>query len=148
MDNLTHTLFGATIARTPLGRAGRGTTAALLLASNAPDIDIVATAGGAVKYLEWHRGPTHGPLGIVVLALVTAGLVWIGRRIFDRRMYDQRSAARDGAPTDADNASFLMRDGPAGPHPTGPPRCAILWRAWQSIRSEPRTYPVSLDPNG
>ena len=49
MDNLTHSLFGATLARTPLARAGRGTTAALLIASNAPDIDIVATAGGAAK---------------------------------------------------------------------------------------------------
>jgi hypothetical protein len=48
LDNITHTLFGATLARTPLGRAGRGTTAALLLASNAPDVDIVATAGGSL----------------------------------------------------------------------------------------------------
>lgn len=85
MDNLTHSLFGLTLARTPLGRAGRGTTAALLLASNAPDVDIVATAGGAVKYLEWHRGMTHGPLGIVGLGLVSAALVWIGRRLYDER---------------------------------------------------------------
>jgi kynurenine formamidase len=42
MDNLTHTLFAVTLARTPLGRAGRGATAALILASNAPDIDIPA----------------------------------------------------------------------------------------------------------
>ena len=67
----------------PLGRAafprvGRGSTAALLLASNAPDVDIVTTAGGALNYLRWHRGPTHGPLGIVGLGLVCAGLVWIG----------------------------------------------------------------------
>ena len=79
MDNVTHSLFAATIARTPLGRAGRGTTAALILASNAPDIDIVATAGGAVNYLEWHRGPTHGPLGVIGLSLVTASIVWWGR---------------------------------------------------------------------
>jgi len=72
LDNVTHTLFGATLARTPLGRAGRGTTAALILASNAPDIDIVATAGGSLKYLEWHRGATHGPLGIVGLGVATA----------------------------------------------------------------------------
>ena len=39
MDNLTHTLFALTLARTPLGRAGRGTTATLLLASSAPDAD-------------------------------------------------------------------------------------------------------------
>jgi inner membrane protein len=84
LDNLTHSLFGLTLARTPLSRAGRGTTAALLLASNAPDIDIVTTAGGALRYLEWHRGPTHGPLGVVGLAFATAGLVWIGRRVWDR----------------------------------------------------------------
>src|SRR5438128_998519 len=44
MDNLTHTLFGLTLARTPLGRSGRGVTTALVLASNAPDVDIVMTA--------------------------------------------------------------------------------------------------------
>ena len=103
MDNLTHSLFGVTLARTPLGRAGRGTTAALLLASNAPDVDILATAGGAVKYLEWHRGMTHGPLGIVGLGLVAAAFVWIGRRVYDRRW-----PPKDGRiPLDAD-ASFGM----------------------------------------
>ena len=90
MDNLTHSLFAVTLARTPLSRAGRGTTTALLLASNAPDIDIVATAGGAVKYLEWHRGMTHGVLGIVGLGVITAGLVWAGRRLHDRRWPQKR----------------------------------------------------------
>ena len=84
MDNVTHSLFALTLARTPLGRAGRGTTAALLLASNAPDIDVVAAAGGALGYLEWHRGPSHGPLGVIGLGLLTAGLVWGGRRLFHR----------------------------------------------------------------
>ena len=99
MDNLTHTLFALTLARTPLGRAGRGTTAALLLASNAPDIDIVATAGGAVNYLAWHRGPTHGLFGIVGLGVTVAGLVWAGRAIVDRREQGARtpSAARPDA---------------------------------------------------
>ena len=84
MDNITHTLIGATLARTPIGRAGRGATIALILASNAPDIDIVASAGGALRYLEWHRGPTHGPLGLVGLGLATAGLVLAGRAAIDR----------------------------------------------------------------
>jgi len=75
MDNLTHTLFGLTLARTPLGRAGRGTTTALVIASNAPDIDIVTTLRGGASYLQWHRGPTHGPLGLVVLGLLTAVVV-------------------------------------------------------------------------
>src|SRR5579872_6153515 len=85
LDNLTHSLFGATLARTPLARAGRGTMAALVLASNAPDVDIVTTAGGALKYLEWHRGMTHGPLGIVGLGIVSASFVWLGRRFYDQR---------------------------------------------------------------
>lgn len=84
MDNLTHSLFGATLARTPLGRVGRGATVALVLSSNAPDIDIVMVAGGALNYLEWHRGPTHAPLGVIGLGLLTAGLVWSGLRVFDR----------------------------------------------------------------
>jgi membrane-bound metal-dependent hydrolase YbcI (DUF457 family) len=84
LDNLTHSLFAATLARTPLGRAGRGTAAVLVLASNAPDIDIVATAGGTLSYLQWHRGPTHGPLGIIGLGIVTAALVWIARLVIDR----------------------------------------------------------------
>lgn len=84
MDNVTHTLFGATLGRTSLNRAGRGSTAALILASNAPDIDIVTTFNGAVSYLHWHRGPTHGPIGIVALGTIVAGLVWSGSRLLDR----------------------------------------------------------------
>jgi membrane-bound metal-dependent hydrolase YbcI (DUF457 family) len=98
LDNLTHSLFGLTLARTSLGRAGRGTTAALLLASNAPDVDIVTVAGGARGYLEWHRGPTHGPIGVAALALATAGIVtgWL-----------RWSAARRGE-SNADDAPFGM----------------------------------------
>jgi membrane-bound metal-dependent hydrolase YbcI (DUF457 family) len=107
LDNLTHSLFAATLARTPLSRAGRGTTAALLLASNAPDIDIIATAGGAVKYLEWHRGPTHGPLGAIGLSLITATIVWAGRRWYDRR-YRASAEDRSTAPDRPADASFGM----------------------------------------
>jgi membrane-bound metal-dependent hydrolase YbcI (DUF457 family) len=85
MDNLTHTLFGITLSRTPLGRAGRGTTAALVLASNAPDLDAVAGFGGAPLYLTWHRGPTHGLLGVVGLGALTAVVVWSVRALLDRR---------------------------------------------------------------
>jgi len=110
LDNVTHTLFGATLARTPLARAGRGTTAALLLASNAPDIDIVATAGGTIKYLQWHRGPTHGPLGVIGLGVITAAIVWLGRRIYDTRRMASRPAAavhEDDARHDASFATLV-----------------------------------------
>jgi membrane-bound metal-dependent hydrolase YbcI (DUF457 family) len=96
LDNATHTLFAVTLARTPLGRAGRGTLAALVIASNAPDIDIVAAARGSASYLAWHRGPTHGPFGIVGLGVLTATIVWQVRRFLDRRLgvTDHRARAR------------------------------------------------------
>jgi inner membrane protein len=81
VDNATHTLFALTLARTSLGRAGRGTTMALVIASNAPDIDFVTTVGGAGSYLTWHRGPTHGPLGVLGLGVMTAALVWGTRHL-------------------------------------------------------------------
>ena len=114
MDNVTHTLFAATLARTPLGRAGRGTTAALIIASNIPDADIVTTAGSAIDYLRWHRGPTHGPLGIIGLALVTAIIVTIGYRFVEHGPRGFRGArGSNGAPgsgraSDSDVASFPM----------------------------------------
>ena len=108
MDNLTHSLFGATLARTPLSRAGRGTTAALILASNAPDIDIVATAGGTLKYLEWHRGMTHGPLGVLGLGVVAASLVWLGRRWYDERWLPTRATPTSARVAPDENASFGM----------------------------------------
>jgi membrane-bound metal-dependent hydrolase YbcI (DUF457 family) len=80
MDNVTHTLFALTLARTPLGQAGRGSAAVLILASNAPDVDIVTTVAGTLNYLEWHRGPTHGPLGIVALGVTAAIIVWLAQR--------------------------------------------------------------------
>ncbi len=84
MDNLTHTLFAATLTRTSLGHAGRGAAAVLVLGSNAPDVDVVAAIGGALGYLDWHRGLTHGLLGIAVLGAAAAGLVWAALRWRDR----------------------------------------------------------------
>jgi membrane-bound metal-dependent hydrolase YbcI (DUF457 family) len=109
LDNLTHSLFAITLGRTPLGRAGRGTTAALLIASNIPDIDIVTLAGGGVSYLKWHRGPTHGPLGILGLGLISAGLAWLWQRARDKNTRKKKSkkAAR-AAPSNQPNASFGM----------------------------------------
>ena len=78
-------MFAATLARTPLGRAGRGTLAALVISSNIPDVDILTLlTGGTTAYLRWHRGPTHGILGVVVLGFATAGLVYFGQRLFQR----------------------------------------------------------------
>jgi membrane-bound metal-dependent hydrolase YbcI (DUF457 family) len=103
MDNLTHTLFALTLARTPLSRAGRGTTAALILGSNAPDVDIVTTVQGASNYLTWHRGPTHGPLGVALLGAGVAGLVWTTQRVLDRLR-----PSREPVPRNASLSSLVV----------------------------------------
>jgi membrane-bound metal-dependent hydrolase YbcI (DUF457 family) len=85
LDNLTHSLVGWTLARAGLGRRVPYATATLIVASNIPDIDILtALTGGGVGYLAAHRGPTHGPVGIVGLGILSALLVyawtaWRGR---------------------------------------------------------------------
>ncbi len=55
MDNLTHSLVGLFLARAGLNRLAPDATAAMILAANLPDADIVAGVGGAPAYLEWHR---------------------------------------------------------------------------------------------
>jgi len=73
MDNLTHTLTGLALAQAGLSRASRGATLTLVLASNLPDIDILAGLQGATAYLENHRDLTHSLLGAPPLALALAG---------------------------------------------------------------------------
>jgi membrane-bound metal-dependent hydrolase YbcI (DUF457 family) len=72
LDNLTHTLVGVTLVRAGLGRGTPGATAAMVLASNVPDIDIVAAFDSGLAYLAAHRGASHGPLGVVGLGVLAA----------------------------------------------------------------------------
>jgi len=84
MDNITHTLTGLMLARAGLGNlAGGGTLAGgpasgrgqkgaavmLMLAANAPDMDAVGGFGGALSYLQIHRGYTHSLVGVPLVAL-------------------------------------------------------------------------------
>ncbi|CAN5128258.1 MAG: metal-dependent hydrolase [Gemmatimonadetes bacterium] len=82
MDNVSHSLAGWALARAAGSRRPAGTTLALVLASNLPDIDIVLLARSDPTYLFHHRGVTHSLLGLAVLSPVLAlGLWWgYGRR--------------------------------------------------------------------
>jgi inner membrane protein len=81
MDNLTHTLTAVAISQTGLNRKSRFATLTLILAANAPDIDIVSGFAGSINYLKYHRGIAHSFVGITVLALVVWSLMcWVGKK--------------------------------------------------------------------
>jgi len=76
VDPLAHTLVGANIGATPLGRKTRLSAAAAVIGANAPDIDIFAYWFGSDFGTGFRRGWTHGVLALVVLPfVVTAVLV-------------------------------------------------------------------------
>ncbi len=87
MENLAHTLLGLSFAKGGLERATPLATTALVISSNLPDIDVfMRLEGGTVSYLEYHRGFTHGFVGLAVLAAaLTLVLMFIDRRIRLRR---------------------------------------------------------------
>jgi inner membrane protein len=85
LDNLTHGLVGAAIAKAGAGRATPLATPTLVIAANAPDIDVFGYLGGEYFALSFRRGITHGwPALIVLPFLVTATMLawdrWVRRR--------------------------------------------------------------------
>ena len=79
MDNLTHTAIGLFLSRAGLNRWTPLATPILLLAANAPDIDVVTLAAGPLTYLHYHRHLTHSLIAMPVLAaaaIVLVRLAW------------------------------------------------------------------------
>lgn len=75
MDNLTHTAIGLFLSRAGLNRWTPLATPILLLAANAPDVDIVTLAGGSLNYLHFHRHLTHSLIAMPVMAAAAVLLV-------------------------------------------------------------------------
>lgn len=81
MDPLTHTAAGLFLSRAGLNRLTPLATPIVMLAANAPDIDIVTLAGGPLNYLHYHRHLTHALAAMPVMALLPVVLVWaVARR--------------------------------------------------------------------
>jgi inner membrane protein len=75
MDPLTHTATGLFLSRIGLKRWTPLATPILLLAANAPDVDIVTASGGSLSYLHYHRHLTHSLVAMPVMALLVVVLV-------------------------------------------------------------------------
>ncbi|MBM3775688.1 MAG: metal-dependent hydrolase, partial [Acidobacteria bacterium] len=70
MDNLTHSLTGLLLARAGLDRLTPRAHWVLLAAANAPDLDVVSAASGALAYLQYHRHGTHSLALLPLMALL------------------------------------------------------------------------------
>ena len=80
MDNVTHTLTGLMLARIGIDRWCPRAAALLMLASNAPDADIVMRIGDSITYLDYHRHLTHALVPAPAVAILPVLVV----RLFSR----------------------------------------------------------------
>jgi inner membrane protein len=82
MDNITHTLTAVAISHAGFIRKTRFATAAVVVAANLPDIDIIWGRMGTIDYIKYHRGITHSILGGIVLGFLTGLIAYeLGRHL-------------------------------------------------------------------
>lgn len=97
MDPICHTLTGAALAGVGLRRKTPLAGTALVLAANAPDVDVfVYAVADEYAALAFRRGITHGLPALVVLPLVVAGVVLAWDRHVRRRRAPGAAPARAG----------------------------------------------------
>jgi inner membrane protein len=96
VDPVTHSLVGATLSRAGLRRTTPLATATLVIAANAPDIDVLVLAGGPYASLALRRGVTHGPLALLALPFVVTAIMLGYDRLRRRRAKSDTPAARAG----------------------------------------------------
>ena len=80
LDNLTHTLTGLMMARAGINRKIPSAGLLMMIAANAPDLDIVSGLGGTATYLNIHRGITHSLIAAPVMAAIAVVIVALIRR--------------------------------------------------------------------
>ncbi|MGB3794807.1 MAG: metal-dependent hydrolase [Alteraurantiacibacter sp.] len=77
MDNLTHSLTGALIGQAGLKRKTGLAMPALIIGANLPDVDAACFFWlEGVESLAFRRGITHGPVALLLLPLLLAGLLY------------------------------------------------------------------------
>ena len=71
LDNLTHSLTGLMLARAGVGKGIPRATLLMVIAANAPDVDVASLFGGPLTYLEYHRWFTHSIVAVPLMAVLT-----------------------------------------------------------------------------
>jgi len=104
MDNVCHTLVGAAFGEAGLKQRTRFGTAALLVGSNLPDLDVLVFATGH-SAVAFRRGWTHGIGSALVLVVALAAVLWLVAR---------RRPPRSGADAPPVHAGWLLALAGAG----------------------------------
>ncbi|MHB1744921.1 MAG: metal-dependent hydrolase [Acidobacteriaceae bacterium] len=89
MEPVTHLLTGACLGRSGFNRITAYATLTMVLAAEAPDIDMLWGLRGPVAEFQHHRGITHTFLGAPFMALLVTGAVWLWHRWRMRRVDQQ-----------------------------------------------------------
>jgi len=95
MDPVCHSLAGLAMGQAGLRRRTPLALSTLVLAANAPDIDVITMATTDV-WMYWRRGWTHGPIAMAVLPLALTGLVVGWDRLVRRRRRPDAPPVRPG----------------------------------------------------
>src|SRR3990172_9153720 len=80
IDPVCHTLVGAALSRSGLGRRTALGASALIIGANLPDLDVLAYFDGPAADLEWRRGWSHGVLALAMLPFVLTGVLLLIHR--------------------------------------------------------------------
>lgn len=86
-------MTGACLARAGLNRKAAYTTLAMVLAAEAPDLDVLWSVDGPIAAFQHHRGITHTLLGLPFEGIVVIGVVWLVHRWRLRRAREQSAEA-------------------------------------------------------
>jgi inner membrane protein len=77
LEPLTHFLTGACLGRAGFNRKTALATTTMVLAAEAPDIDVVGYVRGSVFGFAHHRGITHSFIGVPLVAALVLGVVYL-----------------------------------------------------------------------
>jgi inner membrane protein len=106
LEPITHFLFGGVLARAGLNRKSTLATATLVLAAEAPDLDVFANLGGRISGFEHHRGFTHTFVGVPLVAAFVVAVLYVGYRCFGQRRGG--GPAKSGKPAPRWGILFLL----------------------------------------
>lgn len=125
MDNLTHSLVGIALSRAFFKNKAPLATTMLVLAANAPDLDVLVAWRG-IDYLAWHRNLTHSLLFLPVWMLIIALLWrWLSR---SRLRRGQTWIPELGEWRNAPEKQVMQSLGAKVAHPGRLPENPVTWR--------------------